>query len=278
MTRVTRTGAVLALALGSLLAPIRPARGVELKKETAAAFDNYVRAAEARINQEAHQAAYLWAAETPGRLAQVRKGEIVTAPKTGKGDLSVPDGLVHDWIGAAFIPGATLDRVLALVQDYDRHKYTHQPEVLDSKLLARSGNDFRIYLRLKKKKIITVVLNTEHDVRYTEIGPARWVSASRTTRIAEVDNPGAPRERELPVGNDHGYLWRLNSYWRFAGRDGGVYIECEAISLTRNIPTGLGWILEPVVRGLPVESLVNTLRSTRDSSGNRVREAAAASK
>ncbi len=252
------------------------AHSAELKPQTLAAFDNYARTAEARIDREARQPNFLWAAESPARLAQVRNGDIVTAPKAGKGDLPVPDGLVHDWIGAAFLTGATIDRVLAFVQDYNRHKDTHQPEVLDSKLLARNGNDFKIYLRLRKKKVITVVLNTEHAVHYTEIAPTRWVSASRATRIAEVDSPGTPKERELPVGSDHGYLWRLNSYWRFAERDGGVYVECEAISLTRNVPTGLGWIIEPIIRSLPAESLASTLRSTRDSVRSRMREVAEA--
>jgi hypothetical protein len=78
-----------------------------------------------------------------------------------------------------------------------------------------------------------------------------------------VINRGEPGERELPPGNDHGFLWRLYSYWRFEERDGGVYVECQAISLTRSVPTGFGWLIEPIIRQLPRESLANTLRATR---------------
>ena len=137
--------------------------------------------------------------------------------------------------------------------------------MIDSKLLSRNGNDFKIYLRLFKKKVISVVLNTEHDARFTEISPTRWQSRSYSTKIAEVKNPGEADERELPPGNDHGFLWRLDSYWRYEQRDGGVYVECEAISLTRNVPTGLGWLIDPIIRDLPRESLAGTLRATRDA-------------
>jgi hypothetical protein len=102
-------------------------------------------------------------------------------------------------------------------------------------------------------------------VRYFQLDPARWFSRSYTTKIAEVDNPGEPDERQLPPGNDHGFLWRLYSYWNFQERDGGVYVECQALSLTRNVPTGLGWLIEPIIRQLPRESLANTLRATREA-------------
>jgi hypothetical protein len=93
----------------------------------------------------------------------------------------------------------------------------------------------------------------------------RWYSRSYSTRIQEVDDPGTPEERLLPAGDDHGFLWRLYSYWRFEERDGGVYLECQALSLTRDVPTGLGWLIEPIIRQLPRESLANTLRSTREA-------------
>jgi hypothetical protein len=241
------------------------ASAAELKPDTAQAFDRYVRAAETRIDGRLHGRNFLWADESPARLKAVRDGQVVTEPVVARGDVAVKDGLVHDWIAAVFVPGATLERALASVQDYDRDKVTHRPEVIDSKLLSRDGDRFHIYLRLMKKKVLTVVLNTEHDVQYFPIEGRRCHSRSYSTRIAEVADPGKKDERELPAGNDHGFLWRLYSYWRFEERDGGVYIECEAISLTRDVPTGLGWLIEPIVRQLPAESLVNTLRSTRNA-------------
>ncbi len=235
----------------------------ELTPQMLAAFDRYVKAAEARVDERA-QARKLWVDDSAERLKLVRGGGVAVAPLIGKGDGPLDDdALVHDWIGAAFVPGATLAQTLASVQDYDRNKLTHKPEVIDSKLLSHTGNDFRVRLRLMKKKVITVVLETEHDIRYVPVDATFAHSRSYSTRISEVQDPGTPRERETAPGHDHGFLWRLYSYWRFLERDGGVYIECQAISLTRDVPTGLGWLIEPIIRGLPRESLIRTLESTR---------------
>ena len=176
----------------------------------------------------------------------------------------VPGGLIHDWVGSIFIPGVTLERTLAMVQDYDHHKDVYKPEVIDSRLLSHDGNDFHIYLRLLKKKVITVVLSTEHDVKYTPVDKTtNGVVCRAPPRSPRSRRPGKTDEREKPPGTGEGFLWRLNSYWRFEERDGGVWLECEAISLTRDVPTGLGWLIEPIIRDLPKESLANTLRSTR---------------
>jgi len=167
------------------------------------------------------------------------------------------------YTAAASIPDTTVTDVLALIQDYDNHKLIYQPEVMDSKLISRQGNDFHIYLRLLKKKIITVVLDTDHQVHYRSIDRKRWLCRSRTTRIAEVENAGRQDERILEPDTGHGFLWRLYSYWRFEEREASVMVECRAISLTRDVPFGLGWAIEPIIQSLPKESLVNTLEATR---------------
>jgi hypothetical protein len=230
--------------------------GAELKPATIEAFNRYVKAAEARIAKRTHGGPFLWVDESPQRLEAARAGRAVVDPVAAKGDLEIPDGLIHDWIGAVFVPGVTLAQTLASVQDYDHHK--PQAEVLESRLLSHDGNHYRIYLRLIKKKVLTVILNTEHDVRYEPLDARRCQSRSYSTRIAEVSGG-----KEVPPGRGHGFLWRLYSYWRFEERDGGVYIECEAISLTRDVPAGLGWLIEPIIRQLPRESLVSTLEATR---------------
>jgi hypothetical protein len=243
----------------------QPAATTQLKPRTVEAFEDYIRDAETRVQQRIKGPAFLWADDSPERSRQIRQGQVMAVSLTGKNPQSVPDGLVHDWIGAVFIPGATLEKTMAMVKDYNHHKKVYKPEVIDSKLLSRSGNDFKIYLRLLKKKVITVVLNTEYDVRYSSIDGTRVHSRSYSTKITEVENAGKGNERELPPGNDHGFLWRLYSYWRFQQRDGGVWMECQAISLTRNVPTGLGWLIEPIIRELPKESLINTLQRARDA-------------
>jgi hypothetical protein len=179
------------------------------------------------------------------------------------GTIAVPGGLIHDWIGAVFIPRVTLGQTLALIQDYDHNQDNYKPEVLASRLVSRHGNDFKVHLRLMKTKVVTVILDTDYDVRYFPLGGGRCHSRAYSTRIAEVKDAGKPDERTLPPGQDDGFLWRLYSYWRFQERDGGVYVECEAISLTRAIPVGLGWLIAPIITTLPRESLANTLRETR---------------
>src|SRR5437763_1035595 len=176
-----------------LLGVLPAATSAELKPATVQAFDNYIRAAEARLDKQRDSARFLWVDGTPVRKDHVRKGDVVSEPWTGNGDIEIKDGLIHDWVGAVFIPGATLAKTLALVQDYDNHKNVYKPEVIDSKLVSRRDNHFKIYLRLLKRKIITVVLDSDHDVHYRALDRARWVCRSYTTRIAEVEYPGTAR-------------------------------------------------------------------------------------
>ena len=260
-------------ALSISLALVLPAAAAELKQKTIEAYERYVRQASQRVERElGHRNPFLWvdtAAEPFRRalLEQLRHGEVVIERlhETGADGkaLKAPDGLIHHWVGTVFIPGAKLTDVLALVQDYDRHQEIYKPDVLRSRTLERTGDDFKIHLRFLKKKVITVVVDTDHDVNYRRISPARAASHSRTTRVLEVENHGKPGERHKPEGNDGGFLWRLDTFWRFDERDGGTYVQCESVSLTRDIPIGLGWIVGPFVNGVPRESLVFTLGTTR---------------
>lgn len=240
------------------------AKPVQLSPQTLAAFDAYIHHAEAEMQRTLHESgSFLWSGLNSERARQVRAGQVVAQFWSGQGPVKVPSGLIHDWIAAALVPESTIEKIFAVIQDYDNHKNTYKPEVLDSKLISRHDDDFQIYLRLLKKKIITVVLDTDHEVQYRPVDARRWVCRSRTTRIAEVENPGTPDEQVLPADTGYGFLWRLYSYWRFEQCDADVVVECRAISLTRNVPFGLGWAIEPIIQKLPKESLVNTLEATR---------------
>jgi hypothetical protein len=239
---------------------------VQLKQETLAAFQSYVDKAEAAMQPALDgRVPFLWTNGNADRGRRVRKGEIPAQLWSDQSPTRVPSGLIHDWIGAVYIAGTTMAKALALVQDYDNHKDIYKPDVMDSRLISHRGNDFSIYLRLLKKKIITVVLDTYHDVHYQRVSDDRWFCQSYTTRIAEVDDAGTPTEKIYPPDTGYGFMWRLNSYWRFATDADGLIVECRAISLTRDVPFGLGFIIEPIVKNLPRESLVNTLRSTRQA-------------
>jgi hypothetical protein len=239
-------------------------KAVQLKPETLDAFEAYVRQAEAEMQPTlTGTGTFLWSDPAPERAKQVREGKIVAETWLGKGPVQVPDGLVHDLIGAAFAPGAVIRDAVALLQDYDSYPNIYKPEVMQSKVIGRQGDDFQVFLRLLKKKIITVVIDTDHSVHYEALSPTRWTCRSYSTRICEVEDAGKKNEKVLPADAGFGFLWRLYSYWRIEERDGGVYLECRAISLTRDIPKALALIINPIVGKLPRESLANTLKATR---------------
>lgn len=270
--RIVKLLPVAAVLLGGWAAAAHSAPAAQLKTETAKAFEQYVRSSEARMSQElagGNNFLRIDALPEPSRgeaYARLRQGQIITERLSGRASREanpVPGGLIHDWVGIVFIPGTSMPQALALLQDYDRDATYYRPEVLQSKLLERSGDDFRVFLRLKRVRVVTVVFDTEYDVRYTRLDAAHAWSRSYSTRIAEVDDAGTPREHDRPVGDDRGFLWRLFTYWRFFEADGGTYVQCNAISLTRDIPTGLGWLVRPFIEDIPVESLRFTLNATR---------------
>jgi len=242
------------------------AETVQLHQDTLGAYVEYVREAEALMEQTLRgDGPFLWSDTSPERTRQLGQGLAIAQLWSGKRPVQVPAGLIHDWIGAIRISGTTLNETLATIQNYDNHKNIYKSEVIDSKLIRRQGNDFEIYLRLLKKKIITVVLDTDHEVHYAPLDATRWYCRSYTTRIAEVEDAGKPAERVLPPDTGYGFLWRLYSYWRFRETEGGVDVECRSLSLTRDVPKGLRWVIEPIIQKLPRESLIHILRATRQA-------------
>jgi hypothetical protein len=252
---------------------------VALKAATVEAFDRYVRRTDTRNEAELQQAAkVLWIdslddsarkqAYEALKQSEVKISRLET--KENGSPIRCPNGLIHHWAGAIFIPGAKLADVLSELQDYDHHSQYYSPDVERSKLLRRDGDRFRAFLRFRRHKVITVVLDTEHDVQYFREGTDRAHSRSSATRIAEVQNAGEADEREKTPGDDGGFLWRMETWWRMIERDGGVYVQSEVVSLTREIPTGLGWLVGPFVNSIPKESLTFTLEATRRAVANRV--------
>jgi hypothetical protein len=247
-------------------------RAAELKPATAAAFDHYIQITEREMGSDSAtkflHVDRLPADQRDAEYARLRGGEVISERlQTLENGNAIPiaGGMIHHWLSVAFVKGTTLHQTLVFLQDYDHQGKHYSPDVQRSKLLQRNGDEFKIFLRLRKHKVVTVLLNSEYDVKYTTIDQTHANSRSISTRIAEVENADKPDGPEKPVGNDDGYLWRLNSYWRFYEHDGGVYIQLEAVSLTRDIPTGLGWVVSPFVTSIPKESLAFTLTRTRDA-------------
>lgn len=257
----------------ALPADARPPSPAELKVATVDAFDRYVRLTEARNNAELKQGTrLLWIdglpeADRTEAYAALRRGEVemrkLETRQNEGATIDCPGGLIHHWAGVAFIPGAKLQDVLAVLQDYDHHAEYYAPDVERSKLESRDGDHFRAFLRFRRHKVITVVLDTEHDVRYFRDSESRAHSRSSAVRITQVENPGKSDERAKTPGDDDGFLWRMETWWRMVEVDGGVYVQSEVVSLTRDIPAGLGWLIGPFVTSIPKESLTFTLEATR---------------
>jgi hypothetical protein len=174
----------------------------------------------------------------------------------------VDGGLVNHWRGTVFVPGVALDHLLKVLQEpqADKHK---QVDVISSRVVSRDGDSQKVYLRLRRTKFVTVVYDTEYDVDYLRLTPGRALSNSISTRIVEVEHAGTPRERTLPEGDDHGYMWRLNSYWRYQQVDGGVLVEIESLTLSRDLPPIIGPLIRPIITSTARESMARTLASVR---------------
>jgi hypothetical protein len=265
---------LVAVALAAIVFLAQPLDAADLKSQALDAFNRYVLLTDVQTDAAlARREPYLHIDALPedrraATYAQLREAKVVIEHletlDQGR-QIQVPGGMIHDWIGTVFIPGATLAQTLTLDQDYDHHQDILRPDVMRSKILRHSGDDFLVLLRFYKKKVITTVIDTEHEVHYTIMDATHAQSRSHTTRVQEVDNAGQSDERLDPEGHDRGFLWKMNTYWRFEEKDGGTYVECRSISLTRDIPAGLGWLIGPYVTSVPRESLTFTLATTRSA-------------
>jgi hypothetical protein len=249
------------------------AGATELKPQTLEAFERYAGARDAKFDEEVQHDPFLWVdaqpeLERPGYYNQLENGGVVIKELEQRANgkkFEIPDGMVHHWLGIVFVPKAKLADVVRLVQDYDNHSKYYAPEVARSKLLEHDDGHYLAYLRFHKKHILSVTVDTWHEAWYRQISPSREAHRSRITRAQEVENEGQPDEKLLPEGDDRGFLWRMNTYWKFEEKDGGTYVQCESVTLTRNIPVLLRPIVEPFVTSVPRESLVGVLTHTRSA-------------
>ena len=243
----------------------------ELKPETIAAFERYIAATEARMDEDVRLHQFLVIDRLPDvqrmeAYDQLQRGQAyIEELKTNQDHypIHIPNGMIHHWAGVIFIPNATLSETNAVLQDYENEPSIYNPEIRRSKLIERRGNRSKIYLQFYNKSIVTVVLDAYFDVIETHLGSTQAQSASRSTRIVEVVNPGSPDEHERTDGNDHGYMWRLYSYWRIEENGGGVYIQNESITLTRTVPVMLAWLINPLTKSIPRQVLLDMLTDTK---------------
>lgn len=243
-----------------------------LQAKTVRDFAKYVATVEARRAKEiASNEPFLDierqpAAELAQTMAALKRGEVIVtrgaARDASSNEIAIDGGLVNHWRGTVFVPHVKLDRLLKVLQEpqTDKHK---QEDVLSSRVVSRDGDSQKVYLRLRRTKFVTVVYDTEYDVDYQRLAPDRALSNSISTKVVEIENAGTPRERALPEGNDHGYMWKLNSYWRYKQVDDGVLVEIESLTLSRDLPAIIGPLIRPIVTSTARESMTRTLASVR---------------
>jgi len=240
----------------------------ELKPRTANAFQHYEELTEARMRGElANSEQFLFIDTLPQNqkveeISRLKAGQVYIRSLSTKEDgkkIEIPEGLPHHWLAIAFLPGARLEQVLQVAQDYGHHGELFKPDLQRTELLCRDGEHFRVYYRLYRHSIVTVSYNTEFEADYTQSDALHNYSFMKAARIAEVRNAGEKEEREYPVGNDHGYLWRLNFYTRYMQVDDGVYVQIEMLSLSRTVPGIIAWMVNPYLKSIPREYLTDYL-------------------
>ena len=269
---MTNARRYVGLAVGLLGGIAAGGEAAELHPQTVAAWERYVEATERRIADELDDPDRFlvldFRADTSSARREILSGRVridrlETRDAAGE-RVRVPKGAIHHWLGSALIPGVTLEEILhALIYAVEPDEL--QDDVIESRVLARPGQDrLELFLKLRRRQVVTVHFNTEHAAAYTRHRPGMASNRTVATRIAELEDAGTPDEREKPVGRDRGFLWRLNTYWRYQQVDEGVIFEVESVSLSRGIPRLLRWMVSPLINRTARDVLTQTLESMAD--------------
>ncbi len=235
-----------------------------LKPESLAAWNRYFAAAQANVAKQAQPGATFLRVDGSNSLRQrVRDGEVVVTEANTESSKNVPGALIHDWTGDAFLPGARIEDVIAVVRNYGHYREYYSPTIIRSRTEARNTLEDRYaVVMMNQSLVLRTALETDCKADFTQVSDKRWYSVSETTQIHEIADFGEADEHRLPVDQGSGYIWRLASITRFEERDGGVYIEVEALALSRDIPASLRFIVIPIVHRLCRNALTESLRQT----------------
>ncbi len=258
-------GAIV-LALFALFTAPAQSNASELKEQTLAEWNDYVHSACLRAEERGQDSAFLRVSEVPERRDRARAGEIIVWREGDRERARVPHGLIHDWAGIVFIPKATIADVFAVARDYDHYADIYKPAVIEARERGSEEDDDSFSMLLVQKVLfVTAALQGEYETQYTRVDAKHWYSISQSTRLQAVEGFGQADMRVLPPDRGPGFVWRLYSFTRFEESDGGVYVEVEALALSRDVPAMLRWLVDPVVDHLPKESLRETLEKTRNA-------------
>jgi hypothetical protein len=259
-----RVGAI-ALVIASGFGPLDAA---ELQPATSSAWEAYVARADQQMRARvASVGPFLWVDGAPGRKQRVQDGAILVAPGMGSsGTETVPGGLIHHWLAAAFIPQANLPCGLGVAHDFAHYKQFYWPAVVDSKPLSGRGEHQDFSMRsLHRVLFITTAMESQFATIDFPMDAKRWYIVADSTRVQEIENYGQPNERLLPPTRSHGFTWRLHTITRYEERDGGVYVEMEAMALSRDIPAAIRWFVAPAIARFSQSEIMTSLRQTREA-------------
>jgi hypothetical protein len=261
--RVLKSGRVVASLL--LMLAWLSGRCEAAPAAAVSAFNAYTGKVEARLRDQ-HQRAdeFLASVGTDSQTdTRLRRGQVVIEQLARGKEAELPGALLHHWRGTAFVQGARASDFEQLMKNFNGYPRTFAPQVVRASILMpeKDANHFTATMRVRQHHVITVVMDPTYDVQFGRLDAQHGYSISRSTKITEIDAPGTAKEHAMSESEEHGFLWRMNTYWSYAERDGGLYMQVESISLTRAIPTGLGWAVRPYVESVPRESLEFTLHA-----------------
>jgi len=248
--------------IAALLIAVVDGPGAQAAAPSAAAtsgFNTYIRQVEGRLEQQHRSASGFLVSEDSKRL---RGGEPMIEQVTPPSGSDLPGAMLHHWRGTAFVAGARAADFERLMKDFGAYPARYAPQVVRARIISHEDDHFQVTMRVRQKHVITVMMDTAYDVTFGRLDAQHGYSLSRSTQISEIESSGSPKERALSSGEEHGFLWRLNTYWSYQEDDGGLYMQIESVSLSRSVPAGLGWAIKPFVESVPRESLEFTLQAT----------------
>jgi hypothetical protein len=263
--RFSGAAAVIALATAVLAAR-------ELKPATLATYDRYIALTEQRIAQENDGTRpFLWIDQQPASarealMARLRNGEVVVerAETRDQGKpISVNGGLIHHWVGTVLLPNVPVDRAVAFVQDYDRYQQLFDPIMPRVRVLEHDGDRYVVAMRTAFTKVVTVVMDGDYVITYHRLGPSRVWTTTIATNLFQIHDADTPNERREPGDAASGFLWRYSMYCKFEQRADGSLDQCEAVTLTRDVPFAIAWLVRPFITGIPRDEMTFTLGRVR---------------
>ncbi len=164
------------------------------------------------------------------------------------------------------IPGARLIELLGVLQDYNNYSEIYKPAVVESRLVEQRDDVFRYRLKFVQKGFgIKTGLAGEFQTTYYRLSDATGYSITEATKLAELQNPSTAAEQELPVSASHGYVERVFTIVRYQESEKGVSVEMETLTLSRDVPAPIRWMIAPAIQRFSRQTITNTLESLRAS-------------